>query len=142
VRASKFNVLRFQFDKGEVNRPNGKPPVQVSKPLWGTVSWLWTPDELGGIMTRSFTVIVGGVLNKRNLSFVNPAGKVISCPLGMVTVSGFGHSVDLSAQIDRAVALARYLDAELRLIPNRPGGMADGIFSIDFNFTPTPKGGP
>jgi hypothetical protein len=128
---AKVEELRHGFQ--HVDRRLGEA-VEHARPLWGSVSWIWSPRETLGVKCYAFTLVIGSLRNKEKALMLNPCGKELSVPLGLVIVVAFGHSVDLSTQIDRVIRIARYLDAELRQIPNPQGGMADALFTADITY--------
>lgn len=103
-------------------------------PLWGSVSWIWSPPDTVGVKARVFSIVVGGIRDGE-VPMPNPLGKTISFPLGLVTANAFGQSVDLSMQIERVAKVAAYLDSAMRQVPSPQGGMADILLSANIEFT-------
>ena len=110
-----------------------KNAVDHRRPLWGTITWLWTPPESVGIWSRVFTIVIGGIRDGE-MPTINPLGKSADVPLGLITVSAFGRSLELSKLIDRVQRVATYLDSALRQTPNPLGGMADALMSVDVHY--------
>jgi hypothetical protein len=102
-------------------------------PLWGSISWVWSPPETLNVRARVFTLVLGGIRDGE-VPTLNPLGHTVSIPLGMITVNAFGRSLELSKYIQRVHRVASYIDSALRQIPNPEGGMADVLLSVDVVF--------
>jgi len=117
-----------------------KNAVDHRRPLWGTITWLWTPPESVGIWSRVFTIVIGGIRDGE-MQTLNPLGKSATVPIGLMTVNAFWRSLELSRLIDRVQCVATYLDSALRRTPNPVGGMADALLSVDVHYQLEGEGG-
>ena len=107
-------------------------------PLWGTLSWFWTPD--GPVSGGKIYATASGAL-RGNVTFdlINPAGRRIERPIGLVTLSAFGTRLELSTCASRVRAICAGFDAGLRsAFGNSPGSGGDVVFSADFVPTASP----
>ena len=57
--------------------------VENRIPAWGILNWIGKLDETDNLLIFSF---VPGSLFERNTSFLNPVGKRITIPIGLITV--------------------------------------------------------
>ena len=110
-------------------------------PLWGTLSWFWTPD--GPVSGGKIYATASGAL-RENVKFelINPAGRRIERPIGLVTLSAFGKRLELSTCAKRIRKICEIFDAGLRQTEGEsPGSGGDIVLSADF--VPTvPAGEP
>jgi hypothetical protein len=107
-------------------------------PLWGTLSWFWTPD---GPVSRGkiFATASGALREDIKFDLINPAGRRIARPIGLVTLSAFGKRLELSMCAKRTQEICRIFDAGLRKIAgNVPGSGGDIVIAADFVPTDAP----
>jgi len=107
--------------------------VTEGRPLWGSLSWVWSPLETLGVKAKVFSIVIGGI-RPGKVPMLNPLGKELTVPLGAVTAYAFGHSADLSCQLDRVTRVAAYLDNALRQVCSPKGEMADVLMSVDIEY--------
>jgi hypothetical protein len=108
-------------------------------PLWGTLAWAYFPD--GAAKMGRIFLMIPGALRSGTPSFLNPAGKPIRSAIDLVTLSAFGHDLELSALVRRVSTLFAGLDKGLRhAAGTHPSGGADALISADFVPGTAPSG--
>lgn len=85
-------------------------PQQV--PLMGVLSWLAVVDPEQRV-SKSCALVAGTMYDKQNHAFVNPAGKKVSLPVDLITLTASGHSACLSKVMEYVAALAAELEEQL-----------------------------
>lgn len=103
-------------------------------PLLGSLSWVWTPDEpmKGGFLVA----VAAGSAREGWTPLVNPGGRKVHRPIGLVTLSAFGCELELTDLVVRTVNLAKGLDASMRAeTAGKTGGGSDLIMAATFVFT-------
>lgn len=106
------------------------------KPILGSVSWLWTPDEplTGGFMMT----VAAGAMREGWVPLTNPGGRKFHRPIGMVTLGAFGKELDLTALVVRVVQIAKGLDQGARIaVGDSAKGGADMVLMVAFQFRNT-----
>ncbi len=107
--------------------------VNTGTPLWGTLSWFWTPDDptRGGVALT----LVTGSLRDGEQHLLNPLGRAYETPVGLVTLTAFGRELDLSSLAARLPEITRALDlAARKALGTRPPGGADLLIGVEFAF--------
>ena len=125
--------LRHGFQHIEGRIPEA---VENARPLWGAISWLWSPEDAYDRRATALTLVAGAVRTGYH-QFLNPLGRSYFIPIGLVTLQAFGHEVEISALIQRVRRLADGLDKGLRAaLPNVQRTGADMLISAEFAFEP------
>jgi hypothetical protein len=105
--------------------------AQDQLPLWGTLGWVFFPH--GPTKSGKIFLMVPGSLRPGTWPFLNPAGKPIADTLDLVTLTAFGHELQLSSLVRRVRTLISGLDQGLRIsTADQPGGGADAFISAEF----------
>ena len=113
-------------------------------PLWGSLGWVWTPDGDPVVQGKIFGLWAGAMRSGGRVPLINPFGQRLTRPIGLVTVSAFGETANLSEYMRIAVEIGRRVDAALRQNASgvQAGGGADVIFSADFTVGAPASGTP
>lgn len=101
-------------------------------PLWGTLSWFWTPD--GPVCGGKIYATASGAL-RENVKFelINPVGRRIERPIGLVTLSAFGKRLELSTCAKHIQRICAIFDTGLRQGQGESrGNGGDIVISADF----------
>jgi len=100
-------------------------------PLWGTLAWVFFPD--GATKAGKLFLMIPGSLRPSSSPFVNPAGQLIASSVDVVTLTAFGHKLNLSFLVRHVAALIEELDQDLRRsTAGQPGGGADVLAVAEF----------
>ncbi|MBI3780267.1 MAG: hypothetical protein HY278_04300 [candidate division NC10 bacterium] len=79
--------------------------------------------------------MISGASRDGSYNLVNPAGKTISAPIDLVTISAFGKDVNLSDLVTRVRRIAKGLDKGLRKVaPDKPRTGADALIALEIEF--------
>ncbi|MBI4442636.1 MAG: hypothetical protein HY649_04600 [Acidobacteria bacterium] len=107
-------------------------------PLWGTLAWVFFPD--GPTRSGRVFLMIPGSLRSGTHSFLNPAGEPITDIIDLVTLSAFGHKLELSFLVRRVSVLITGLDQGLRRATSgEQGSGADMVISAEY--VPAPSDG-
>ena len=102
-------------------------------PVWGDLAWVAQPDpekqELHcGLLTA------GTVFQRDGSNLVNPAGRLFNAPIDHITLTAFGHSVNLSdtmAQVERLVRrLEGSIEESVKQMPDASGHPGSDIVLV------------
>lgn len=105
--------------------------VQDQLPLWGTLRWVFFPD--GPTRSGRIFLMIPGALRPMEPNFLDIKGKPIVSTIDLVTLSAFGHELQLSSLVRRVRTLIEGLDKGLRhSTAAQPGGGADVLVSADY----------
>lgn len=105
--------------------------VKEQLPLWGTLSWAFFPE--GPINPGKVIMMIPGSLRSGTSPVVNPAGQPIASAVDLVTLSAFGHDLQLSSLLRRVTTLIQALDQGLRrATQGQPGAGADALIFVTF----------
>lgn len=110
--------------------------VEDELPLWGSISWLWSPEDAYTERTTALTLVSGGLRSGYN-AILNPLGKSYSVPIGLVTLTAFRQSVDVSDLMRRVRQIAAGLETGLREAAGQaPRVGADILIAVEMRFGP------
>ncbi len=113
--------------------------VDLDLTVWGDVTWVAQPDP-GKSELHSGLFAAGTVFGRDSGDFVNPAGKPFNAPIDHITLTAFGHSINLSATMAQVEQMVRSLEASIEVaveqMPDAIGHPGSGlmvIMVIDFS---------
>lgn len=110
--------------------------------LWGSLGWFWLPDGDPVVQGKVYGYWAGAIRSGATAPLINPAGRDIHRPIGLVTLSAFGETANLSDYMTVVVKIAKSVDQALRQTARgvQRGGGSDVIFSADVTFhSPQPQ---
>jgi hypothetical protein len=102
-------------------------------PFWGYLTWCWT---YGNGKHRLLT-LQQGFLAGKVIPAVNPLGKRINIPVGLIELHGINFKLDLNNVVWSMVEFKKYLEQTLNLKKDfiLPGTANDLLVSIDLDTT-------
>lgn len=96
-------------------------------PLWGTVGWVLVENTVA----HTFCIAAAGHLTKQWLKFpTDTPGRFTYQPLGLVTLTAFGHSIDLDEMIHELEGLVPHLESHFAKAPDEPTNPTDSLMTL------------
>jgi hypothetical protein len=84
--------------------------VAQNKPVWGSLSWV---KPVGEREVDVGLLVAGTLSDYKGLPMVNPAGKSVSPPVDLITLTAYGHTVCLSEAMEYVERLVRKIEEQL-----------------------------
>lgn len=103
-------------------------------PVWGVLSWVLVSDEQAK-KAQCFTLVPGTMFDRKPDMIVNPLGRSLEIPIGLITLKASGHTVCISEVIERVEELTRKVEEQLaKQFVDLPPAASDMLAIVEMEF--------
>lgn len=105
-----------------------------SLPVWGIISWVFVTDEQAKSVL-CFTLVPGTMFDRKPDVIVNPLGKSVDIPIGLITLTASGHAVCISDIMERVQQLTVKVEEQIKeQFAGLSSAAADMLACIEIEF--------
>ena len=108
--------------------------LHESLPVWGLISWVFVTDEHAK-SALCLTLVPGMMFDRKSDMIVNPLGKSVDIPIGLITLQASGHTVCISDIMERVQQLTTKVEKQIKeQFVDLPSAPTDMLACIEIEF--------